>query len=62
MQWLVTNWFWMLVGIAFVAMHVFGHGGHGGHGGSDRPRRGDAADTEDAPGRRVERGAGSHQH
>ena len=31
MQWLVTNWFWLLVGIAFVSMHLFGHGGHGGH-------------------------------
>jgi hypothetical protein len=33
MQWFVINWFWILIGVAFVAMHLFGHGGHGRHGG-----------------------------
>ena len=33
MAWLAQNWIWVLFGIAFVAMHLFGHGGHGGHGG-----------------------------
>jgi hypothetical protein len=32
MTWLAQNWIWVLFGIAFVAMHLFGHGGHGGHG------------------------------
>ena len=32
MAWLAQNWIWVLFGIAFVAMHLFGHGGHGGHG------------------------------
>ncbi len=32
MDWLIENGFWVVVGIAFVAMHLFGHGGHGGHG------------------------------
>jgi hypothetical protein len=32
MQWLAVNWFWIVVGVAFVALHLFGHGGHGGHG------------------------------
>ncbi len=32
MTWLAENWFWMLFGVAFIAMHLFGHGGHGGHG------------------------------
>ncbi|MEO8196963.1 MAG: DUF2933 domain-containing protein [Thermoanaerobaculia bacterium] len=35
MQWLVANWPWVLFGIAFVAMHLFGHGSHGGHGGGN---------------------------
>jgi hypothetical protein len=26
----------VLIGVAFVAMHMFGHGGHGGHGGGGR--------------------------
>lgn len=36
MEWLSANWVWILIAIAFVAMHMFGHGGHGGHGGSGR--------------------------
>jgi hypothetical protein len=36
MQWLIANWFWVLIGVAFVGMHLFGHGGHGGHGGGHR--------------------------
>jgi len=35
MDWLAENWVWVLIGIAFFAMHL-GHGGHGGHGGSHR--------------------------
>lgn len=45
MEWLTQNWFWILVFVAFIAMHLFGHGGHGGHGGGhrhdNRPRRDD---------------------
>lgn len=32
MQWIIENWFWVLIGIAFIATHLFGHGGHGSHG------------------------------
>jgi hypothetical protein len=32
MDWVSANWVWILIAIAFVAMHMFGHGGHGGHG------------------------------
>lgn len=32
MAWFTANWFWVLVGILFIALHLFGHGGHGGHG------------------------------
>lgn len=35
MEWLAENWFWLLIGIVFVGMHLFGHGGHGSHGGND---------------------------
>lgn len=27
MEWLVGNWFLILLAIAFIAMHMFGHGG-----------------------------------
>ena len=30
MEWLTENWFWVVIGVAFIAMHLFGHGGHGG--------------------------------
>lgn len=33
MDWLSQNWIWVIFGVAFVAMHLVGHGGHGGHGG-----------------------------
>ncbi len=52
MSWLSGNWFWILVAIAFVALHLFGHGGHGGHSG----HRGSRDDRE--RGDRSERGAG----
>ena len=65
MQWLVTNWFWVLIGVVFIAMHLFGHGGHGGHAGHagrDRPRRSEEGDANDTPGHGVNRSAGGHQH
>ena len=65
MTWLSANWFWVLISIGFVAMHLFGHGGHGGHRGHrerDRQRSKDDGDTGDARDRRVTTGAGGHQH
>lgn len=35
MEWLAENWFWVLIGIGFIVMHMFGHGGHRGHGKHD---------------------------
>jgi len=37
MEWLTQNWYWVVIGIAFVALHMFGHGGHGGHGKPNEP-------------------------
>lgn len=31
MQWVLDNWFILLLVVGMVAMHLFGHG-HGGHG------------------------------
>ena len=33
MEWLADNWFWILVFLFFIRMHMGGHGCHGGHGG-----------------------------
>lgn len=30
MEWVLDNWFWLLIGVLFIGMHGFGHGGHGG--------------------------------
>ncbi len=62
MHWFATIWFWVLIGAAFIAMHLFGLGGHAGHGGGDRPRRDDEGETDDPPGRRVNQSADGHQH
>ena len=61
MYWLAQNWFWLLIALLFVGMHL-GHGGHGGHGSHGRqPRRGDddpgQTPETDAPRRRT-----GHQH
>lgn len=32
MDWLIRNWFWIVLVVVFIGMHLFGHGGHGSHG------------------------------
>ncbi len=39
MRWLGVNWFFALMFMAFVSMHLFGHGGHGGTGDGGQRRR-----------------------
>lgn len=39
MNWFLENWFWIVVGLACVGMHLVGHGGHAGHGGDHTTRR-----------------------
>ncbi len=60
MAWLTANWFWVLILIAFVAMHLFGHGGHGGHGGGDHLQRGGEKASREVQGRGAN--TGGHQH
>jgi hypothetical protein len=62
MAWLADNWFWVLVLIAFVAMHLFGHGGHGGHGGGRRQQSTDDQGKGDSPARGAGPRASGHQH
>ncbi len=40
MEWLQKNWLWIAAGVAFFAMHLFGHSNHSGHsrGGGDDSR------------------------
>ena len=67
MQWISQNWVWILFFVAFVAMHMFGHGGHGGHGGHRSPGGGNAANQNAVlPDRVGARGPGAqapeHRH
>lgn len=48
MEWLAENWIWVLIGVAFVALHLFGHGGHGGHGGHSGHGRDDTSASDPA--------------
>ena len=55
MDWLLANWFQILIFLLFIGMHIFGHGGHGGHGGDEREK-----DEAEAP---VEKTiSGGHPH
>ncbi len=54
MDWLSENWIWVIFGVGFFAMHMFGHGGDGGHGGhgrghGDHGGKGDAKNPDDKP-------------
>lgn len=62
MAWLTANWFWVVIFIAFIAMHLFGHSGHSSHGGSDRQRSRDERDGDETPARTVTTGSSGHQH
>ena len=65
MAWLTENWLWVLIFIAFIAMHMFGHGGHGGHrghGGGDRQPPRDENDKDAAQRRGANAPSGGHQH
>ena len=49
MEWLQSNWIWIALGFAFLAMHMFGHGGDGHiHGSHSRHGRRDRDHTNDA--------------
>lgn len=53
MNWLASNWLWIVIGVVFVGFHLVGHRGHGGHG-SDRFKADSAgsalpADDESVP-------------
>ena len=65
MEWIAANWFWVLIFIAFIAMHLFGHGGHSGnsgHGGRDRQRPRDEGVQGGGQGRVTSTSSGGHEH
>jgi hypothetical protein len=66
MTWLAQNWIWVLFAVAFVVMHLFGHGGHGGHGshgsGHQTPRDAEPGRTEGPRPQAPTDTTGSHRH
>lgn len=58
MVWLSQNWVWILFFVAFVAMHLFGHGGHGGHGGGHNTPQPTSKDDEQG----TSKSGSGHQH
>ena len=64
MVWLTANWFWVVIFIAFIGMHLFGHGGHGAHGahGGESRRSTDSDEKDELPPRDTATRAGGHQH
>ena len=54
MNWLSANWIWILIAVAILGMHMFGHGGHGCHGRHENSR-------ESSPKRPADDTAG-HRH
>ena len=55
MDWLLENWFSIVIFVLFIFMHIFGHDGHGGHGG-------DEIENDEAQARGAKTGSGRHQH
>jgi hypothetical protein len=66
MTWIAQNWIWILLAIAFVAMHLFGHGGHGGPGsqsdGCGDPSQAMSAKTEGTRPAASPSSSGLHHH
>jgi len=62
MEWLSENWVWVLIGIAFLAMHMFGHGDHGGHGGHGGGHRGSRKTGREPAEGRDEDAPPAHRH
>ena len=46
MEWLLSNWIWIVFGVAMIAMHMFGHGGHG-HGAHSKDNRRDSSSAKE---------------
>lgn len=62
MDWILANWFWILIAGLFIVMHLFGHGGHGGHGGGNQQGNENANVGNETQPRPANTGAGGHQH
>tara|TARA_R110002050_G_scaffold24157_3_gene64606 strand:- start:354 stop:530 length:177 start_codon:yes stop_codon:yes gene_type:complete len=58
MEWIAENWFWLLIGVLFIVMHLFGHGGHGSHGGHS----GHGGQEDNGDEKRSGTGSGHHHH
>jgi hypothetical protein len=56
MDWALENWFWILIFVLFIVMHLFGHGGHGRH------RNTNDGEKDKLPDQVVNESSGGHRH
>lgn len=62
MDWILANWFWILIFGLFIAMHLFGHGGHGGGGHQNARKSTDESGSDKTQSRAATTGSSRHQH
>lgn len=62
MDWFLTNWFSILIFIAFIAMHFVMHTGHSGHGGAGHRRSQADVENEESKVRDADHGSSGHRH
>lgn len=62
MEWIAENWFWILIGVLFIVMHLFGHGSHGGHGGHYGHGGQEYQADKKQQHKRSDAGSGHHHH
>ncbi len=64
MDWVLANWFWILIFGLFIAMHLFGHGGHGGHGGGHQhgSKTGDEKNGDETQANTGNTSSSGHEH
>jgi len=61
MDWILTNWFWILIFVLFIGMHLFGHGGHGG-GHKQGSKATDEKNGDETQSRAGKTSSSGHQH
>ena len=64
MDWALENWFWILIFVFFIAIHMFGHGGHVGHGGhrDHGDNKTNKNEKDEMQSRPTNTHSGEHQH
>lgn len=60
MDWALENWFWILIFVVFVSIHLFGRGGHRNH--SDGHKNTNKNEKDEVQNRPINTHSGEHQN